>query len=571
MEVKKSVSLYKGIFCAKAILMAILIVGINACVSDQGREDRPLVEKFGSSQDNNTPEQCTQVYDLTNYTCRSSCPTGTHLADQEERQQAIDELQAEFESDNISEEQYQEILGHINAASGGVCVQGSGVLRPSGSGAISINSDFCACKAGKPDIVNDCQAFCASRADANATLYGSVTLGAEVLLNEDLGSLERWCAGEITGSDLTSPACFLEVDDGSSVQRKSINIPPGSNSFTVNIESLNYETTYIATIIESQSGSNAKSSSFQIYRKEPQEDSVQGLLKIMSVSQYTCITRSASESEGVIHFEDKKRLHFYFASNAKPQALPRNVKTTVCHDNEMHGEEDSPLYPRLELIPQHFALWDQADSRFSDLDGDQKPDINQLIETRLKREAGITRSINTFSLFKWPNMPTIEGLNQVANPNVGFFMSPWIRTETGEAYCPGQDEYNNSNDPIFKILKELVGVDTEGIYFAESGPIEQASGSYTRDVIIMREQLLKKIWFYYEDNQHFIPDDISVASKTIRFYWPPDIDDPYIRKSTQEIYTIRHSSDIGKEGVTEGLNTSLRPPDRRFGCVPALD
>ena len=551
-------------------ILVVLILGTSACVSDEGREGRPLIEKFGSSQNNNTSEQCTQVYDLTNYTCRSGCPTGTHQANLEERQQAIDELTAELESGNITEEYYQEILGHIQAASGGVCVQGSGVLRPSGSKAVSVNSDYCACKAGKPDIVNDCEAFCASRPDNSATLYGSVTLGAEVLLNENLGSLERWCAGEIDDG-LTSPACFLEVNDGSSVRQKSMNIPSGSNSFTVNIEDLDYETTYVATIVESQSGSNARSSSFQIYRKVPQEDSVQGLLKIMPVNQYTCITRSASESDGTIHFEDKKRLHFYFASNAKPQALPGNVKTTICHDQEMHGEEDSPLYPRLELIPQHFALWDQADSRFSDLDGDQKPDINKLIENRLQREAGIIREINTFALFKWPNMPTIEGLNQVANPNVGFFMSPWIRTETGEAYCPGQDEYNNSSDPIFKILKELVGVDTEGIYLAESGPIEQASGSYTRDVILMRERLLKKIWFYYEDNQHLIPDEITAASKTIRFYWPPDVDDPYIEKSTQQIYTIRHSSDIGKEGVTEGLNTSLRPPDKRFGCVPALD
>ncbi len=552
---------------AKTFLITTLILGINSCVSDRGREDRPLVEKFGSSQDDFT-DSCTQIYDLSSFTCRPNCPIGTHLANQEERQQALDELNNELEAGNITPEQHQEILGHIETAEGGVCVQGSGVLRP--SGAVFVKSDICACKAGKPDVANNCASFCNSKTNTNSTLYGSVTLGPEVLLNDDLGSLERWCNAEITGSDLTAPGCFLQIDDGSSVQELSINIPPNSNSFTVNIESLSYETTYVATIVESQSGSNAKSSSFQIYRKEAQEASVQGLIKIMPVSQYSCITRTATESEGVLSYENKSRIHFYFPSNAKPQALPADVKTTICHDVEAHGEEDSPLYPRFELIPQHFALWDQSDLRFADLDGDDNPDINQQIETRLKNQAGIVRSIKIFSLLNWPNMPSIEGLEQVENPNVGFYMTPWIDTETGNAYCPDQGHYNG-NDPIFQILKEVVGIDTEGIYFAESEPVSLSPGSFTRNVIIMREGLLKKIWFYYEDNRHLVPDDITITSKTIRFYWPADIDDPYIRKSTQQIYTVRYPSDIGKEGNTQGLSNSLRPSDRRFGCAPALE
>ncbi len=548
------------------VVITMAMVWSSSCVSEKGQKGRPLIKKFGSTDDTTT--LCTQIYNLANFSCQSACRTGTHLASEQEKQEAITELNQELNNGNITSEQHKNILDNINSAQGGICVQGSGILRP--SGAVFVKSDFCACKNGKPDIVNSCDTFCSSKSGTSSTLYGSVTLGPEIELNNELGNLERWCNAEITGSDFTAPGCFLQVYDGSSTQSLPITIPANGNSFTVNIESLNYKKVYVATIVESQSGSNAKSSSFQIYKKEPDTSTVQGPLKIMPVSQYTCITRLATENSGNFTFEKEARIHFYFASNATPPSLPAGIQTTVCHDINTHGRDDSPLYPRLELIPQHFALWDQSDIRFVDLDNDGRPDINQEIETRLRQEAGITRSLNTFNLLNWPNMPTVDGLNQVENPNVGFFMLPWINPQSGRAYCPGQDDYNGP-DPIFQILKEVVGVDTEGIFFAESEPVTQSPGSFTQDVIIIREGLLKKIWFYYENNQHFVPDEVTSASKTTRFYWPADTNDPYVRKSTQKIYTVRYPTDIGKEGATQGLNNTIRPPDKRFGCAPALD
>ena len=83
---------------------------------------------------------------------------------------------------------------------------------------------------------------------------------------------------------------------------------------------------------------------------------------------------------------------------------------------------------------------------------------------------------------------------------------------------------------------------------------------------------LRKIWFYYENNQHLEPDDFAAENKTIMFYWPPDINDPYVRKSTQYIYTVRSSENIGSGDAngSSDLQTSIRPPDKRFGCVPSL-
>jgi hypothetical protein len=154
-------------------------------------------------------------------------------------------------------------------------------------------------------------------------------------------------------------------------------------------------------------------------------------------------------------------------------------------------------------------------------------------------------------------------------------MQPWINGTTGRAFCPTQENYNGT-DPTFKIMKDVVGVDTEGLYLAEKEPevLTTDDGTSTpapQDVLIIREGLLKQIWFYYENNTHFVPDAITATQKTIYFYWPADPINPLIRKSTQKIYTVRAPDEIGKNGSQTGLTSTIRPSDRRFGCVPALD
>ena len=44
------------------------------------------------------------------------------------------------------------------------------------------------------------------------------------------------------------------------------------------------------------------------------------------------------------------------------------------------------------------------------------------------------------------------------------------------------------------------------------------------------------------------------------FIWPPDINDPYVRKSTQYIYTVRSSENIGSGDAngSSDLQTSIR-------------
>lgn len=538
---------------------------ISSCVGEGGRKGRPLIKDF--SLGGTESSFCTQSYRIQDATCLSSCPADiTHAASDVEKTTTI----ASVNSDSaLSDEQKTEVIENINAATQ-ICLEGSGIVRP--DNAIFIKKDFCSCVGGKRDIVNNCDQFCAGTSDAAATLYGSVTLGPDVELNEQLGNLSNWCTVEI--NEETGPSCVLEVFDGTNTEQLAINIPAGSNTFTVNIASLlPLQKTWVAKIKEVGSGSGASSNNFQIYRI-PQDDgstTVNTPLKILPSSMYTCLFRDGTQGNDNT-FENAARVHYFYASNATPPPMPANNTFDICHDVNTYGTIDSPLYPRLEVIPQHMALWDFSDIRFADANADGNPDINKLIQDRLQTEYGETRTIGLFGLLPWQNYPLAQ-----TNPNLGFIMQAFIDPQSGRGFCPGQEEYNGARgDNLFRVLKEIVGVDTEGLFMSEREPIVIPNGDGTfdlapNDYMMLREGLLKKIWFYYENDQHFVPDEITSSSKTIHFYWPPDTVNPYVKKSSQKTYTIRAPEDLGQGGATSGLNTSIRPPDKRFACIPSLD
>jgi hypothetical protein len=236
----------------------------------------------------------------------------------------------------------------------------------------------------------------------------------------------------------------------------------------------------------------------------------------------------------------------------------------------------------LKLIPQHFSVWDINDPRFADTDGNGKEDINDILQRRLFNEYGVNTPLKIFGVLNWPNVipfPTGGSSSSSSGtaPKMGYFMQPWVNSQTGTGFCPTQAHYNGS-DPVFRVMKEHIGVDTEGMFLSEREPLVIANSDGTLasappDVMIIRENLLKKIWFYFENGRHFVPDDFSAANKTIMFYWPPDLQNPYTRKSTQFIYTIRSPETIGQAaggGSGSGPATSVKPPDKRFGCVPSL-
>jgi len=549
-----------------SILFMVLCM-FSSCVGDGGRKGRPFIKDFSVGA--GASALCTEAYRVQDATCAGVCPGipdfVTHEATPAEISSTITTVQNDT---TLTTSEKEEVISNINTAAK-VCLEGSGIARP--NNAIFIKKDFCSCVQGKKDIINNCDQFCATTNDQNATLHGSVTLGPEVELNEQLGNLSNWCTQEI--NELTGPSCVLEVFDGTNTSQLSIEIPPGSNTFTSQISSLAFNKTYVAKIVEVGSGSNATSSNFQIYRV-PQDDGTTPIntpLKILPSSMYSCIFRDGQQGQNNT-FENAARVHYFFASNSTPPPMPANNVFDICHDVNVHGTIDSPTTPRLELIPQHMALWDFSDIRFADTDVDGQPDINKLIQDRLLSEYNETRTVGLFGLLPWQNYPLAE-----TNPNLGFIMQAFIDPQTGRGFCPGQEEYNGSTgDNLFRVLKEIVGVDTEGLFMSEREPIiiPDGQGGFNlapSDFLMIREGQLRKIWFYFENNQHFVPDEVTSSSKTIHFYWPPDEVNPYVKKSHQQTYTIRAPEDLGQSGATSGLNTSIRPPDKRFACIPALD
>ncbi len=528
-------------------------------MEQSARKGRPQIQDFTLSSDD--ANGCgSDFFVIEEIACISACAEGTHIATAEELE--------------IIDAQASEEILEVVANSAGVCVSDvEEVVRP--SDAVIVKNNFCSCINGKPDITANCTSTCAGTNTTVATLSGSVTVTEQISLNTAFGSpgtLSGWCTKEIDDG-LVAPSCVLEVFDGSSTAQLPITVPNGSNTFSAVLTSLAFDKTYVARIVEAGSGSGASSSSFQFKRKEQTDDQTfpDGPLKIMPVSQYTCVTRSGKIENGDDLFNNAARVHYYFPSSDEPTAMPPGNNFLICHDINLHGNTDSSLFPRLELIPQHFAVWDQSDIRFVDQNGDSQPDINTIVAQKLKEDHGVTQTTNIFSLFSWPNRPD----SSATPPNVGFFMTPWINPQTGRGFCPTDTEYNGT-EPLFKVLKEVVGIDTEGIYLAEKEPElidideEGTAVQAPQDILIIREGLLKKIWFYYENGVYYTPNQTTAGQKTVRFYWPADTLNPHVKKSDQRLYTVRSPETIGAGGSSTGLSSTLRPPDKRFGCVPAL-
>ncbi|MCY4524168.1 MAG: hypothetical protein OXB84_05470 [Halobacteriovoraceae bacterium] len=513
------------------LLTCLTLFLITGCVSDTGREGRPLITDFSLATDTDGQEGS------------------------EEQETAVEEKR-----------------------------------RPTGE--VTIKRDYCACYKRRPHLINNCDAFCQDKNDQNPILYGEVTLGDAISQEEQLKTLWGWCNSDF--NNLNSASCSLRLTDGKDTHPLRINIPENSNQFTVNLNNteLNYNTPYIATIVAKDSSNiEAYSSSLQLYLVRPREESSQGPLKIMPISQYSCINRSGyTDSNNNFFAEDVIIDYYYFPANQSPDPLPPGTNNFFCHDVQLLGNRDRSSYDRLNLIPHHFALWDRNDLRFrinpdnptffTKCEPRQQSNIvlNKILEKRLENEYNITGS--TINIFRGECLPTGIGrqnTDEDANQNTpstsifGFHMQPFLG-KNDLSFCPTQKDYNDSSShPLIRMLKEYISVDTEGLYVAwrapfthrvsneEGIPQDRYIGSCDGSPLFIREGLLKKIWFYYKDGKRIKPDANTAAQETIMFYWPADIKYPYIKKSDQKVYIVKRNCEAAK-------NTSN---DSKIACIPA--
>ncbi len=454
--------------------------------------------------------------------------------------------------------------------------------RPEGQ--VYVQRDVCACENGKPVIDGNCLSFCASKNDKQATLYGEVKLGPEVDLM--FGSLLSWCKASLGEHDVGAN-CFLRIRSENDMRDLPITLLGLKNHFAVNIYTAYKDQPYIAKLVViNEAGLQAESDSFQFIKKDPVDPTTGplGVLKVVPISRYNCLFRAirlvANGDEEAAHVG---RINFFFPANEEPPIIPYSSageRYYYCHDVQAHGVRDSSEYQRLGLEPHYLTLWDKSDLRFYETMKQGKLDINTLIEKKLKDEYNIDADINLFAPFSWPNYP-LDGATIVQ----GFYMVPWSDPVTGKTFCPTEKDYN-SDRPEFRVLKEFIGQDTEGLYFAKKDPETVEDEDHQQipvpdDYLLIRESLLKKIWFYYESTgpstRKVVPADADTANrKTIHFYWPVIYDEngepesPFQYKSTQRIYTVvRDTASLQSNGATQDGNRTVIPTsDKRFGCIP---
>ncbi|MGE3611568.1 MAG: hypothetical protein AB7I27_18400 [Bacteriovoracaceae bacterium] len=449
------------------------------------------------------------------------------------------------------------------------------------TGAISFKSDYCGCKDGKPVTYGDCTSFCSTKnTSGEEVLYINFTVTEAISLG-GLGNVYNWCTKPMTG-DTSNPKCLLEVKDeeGNTTNLDVTNIA-SSNSITSKILSLEYDKTYVMSLVESVSGSRSDTVQF-IKFSSPTVISTLGPLKNAPISQYTCLIRdfSTDENTGDIYYNKAYRVHFYYHPRIPPTPVPAGTANLICHDifNPLYGSVDDELYPRLENSPGIFNLWDTTDPRFYDNNGNSILDVNDQIFQKTKNFGGsIPSGTNFFSKFTWPGSPQMnEDAGNSNSPDpIGYFMSPWIDQTTFKSYCLNSTYYN-SNNALFKAFRDILQVDTEGLYIGEKAAetVTNSSGQTTtgaKDYILIRETDLKQVWFYLKNGVPTVPTDDIVANVQVYFYYPLNKTSPYIQTSTQRIYRVKGASELNVSSTpatSTGTTTSYPPHDRKIGCVP---
>ena len=469
-------------------------------------------------------------------------------------------------------------------------------VRP--DGAVIIESEACGCKDGVPITLGNCVAFCAGRpSNSTATLYLSTTVTDEIELT-NLQNLLGWCTTELidpnTGSTVagqTNPSCILEAKSESGAVSTLNFTPTTSGDFSVDVSSLAEDVTYRLTIRETTSGASSNTKQIRIF-SEPIDEGVSGPLRLTPVTQYTCMNIVTSQDNVGLYYEDASRIYFYFIPETRPDPLPEDIANLYCHDIFTYGTTDRGN-ERLEETPGSFTLWSKWDPRFYNLNGiGSDYDINDILQQRVIDQGfNLSATPNIFYPFEWFGEPEVsvdssgtstanststDGGGSAKSETLGFYMTPWVDQTTFKAYCPKTEHYNSDNQ-LFRAMREVVGVETEGLYVAKKEGVNNST------FILIRETLLSQIWFYVENGQNIEPNNDTITGKKIQFYWPADTSTPFIKKSHQSTYTVYSATELqelssggvsstsqannGASGSAGGAS-SYPPHDKRIGCVP---
>lgn len=426
--------------------------------------------------------------------------------------------------------------------------------------------DFCSCINGKSESTKTCDKFCATKPVINEPiLYVNTLLGEESL--GKFGSLYNWCTVMLSG-DQTTPQCSLQATNGQERTYIPVNIASGSNSFTANIITLSKYKTWDLKLVETKTGSYAKSASFQVKRIDPDISNLPvRKLKVMPVNQYTCLIYGGKvDSQGNVIRTSSVKSFYYFQAIENPRPMPPvgdGVRAIVCHDEQLHPGDDSIEYGRLDTISDYVRFWDVRDMLFATPPRENKLPINKILETRLLDEFGISTTIDLFRMLRFLTRPTID------EASLGYVLLPFYDQNNETNYCPTQKNYTDNN-PLLNLLGDYLG-DTEALYLAEKEAEVISDGINYRTIygtVLVRESLINKFGFYIENGlKKMLTEEAKHAGKTIYYYGPVSNTADPLTKGSRKLFTIRSANEINGD-VPRGLDLSEKTSDKRIGCIP---
>lgn len=572
----------------RLLFFLLTIILLSSCVQDIGavKSQGQAVDYAKTTATTATGCGSTGYFILTStttYSCSASCPSGTHIATQAE----LDNFKTTSQATTL--------ITSLIAASKGLCISDNQAIRPTND--VYISNDYCSCLNGKADILNNCDAYCASIPLSTAPIiHVNTTIGTNISTNTKLGNLYNWCNVQLA-QDTTAPQCFLSAWDGvNTIDNIPVTLNRNTNSFTADITGLGFNTTYIAKIYEGKTGGNASSNEFQIRRvRAPSSTTtIQGALKIAPISQYTCLTYGGvTDSAGNIIRTNFSRNFYYYPANEAPAPIPpvggTNQSQVVCHDESLYGPVDSVMYPRLELIPNAFTLWDKSDPRFATSAVNAAMPIVTILQDRLLNEYNNTTVLpgNLFNSLTSSMRPNVTaGSNATTTnpttPNIsnlqGYFLIARNDPTTGRTLCP-YSTYFNGTDPLYRLLKDYMG-DTEAFYQAEKEPetILTGTNQYTTvyGTMLVTETTLKYYGFYIENGMKIratttplaLPTPDTFHTKTIYYYWPVNTTMDPLEQGDRKLYTVKYADQINGSTSTSMSTSPDRTTDKRWGCIP---
>lgn len=464
---------------------------------------------------------------------------------------------------------YASCVGSSNrSASSG----GSGTNAVSAYDVTLLSQSACICKSGAPlsNTNGNCFSICSEKpATAQETLYLETFLGPKISLNNDIGTLYNWCKRErrVGGQLITNPDCVLTAESANGgVAELDVTLDQGSQNFSVNVQELGFDQTYIISLIEI--GSGLTSNSIQIRKDRNMSNGALGNLTQTGVSRYNCFVNQVANG----NFVDNIYRSTYFYSITPPLAIPAGTEGIKCHASYQSVLFDSPFEPRLELERSVLSLWSATDPRFYDNNGNGSIDIHDRIA-----EVADASEVNIFQSITWDReppqaQPDNEG-EEAEEKLLGYIMAPFVYPETHpqfplRSYCPGNDEYNGS-DPLFREIGSIVGTETEGLYIGRRDQQTIVDPGTSEQVVIpanhllLKESVLKRIWFHTNaSGQKLFPTDDNVRNVVVYFYWPaaPVGTDPHVKLASQEVYRLIDALD------SSGGSAPIH--DKKIGCIP---